>query len=600
MNPDKLFTRAVAALPGPIRERLDRDTGLDWTALEDPATGKVLAEAARAHRRLPETVEILVNRLVRDVGIAPADLAAGVERPGPAGAWRREIVVEADGESYRLRNDRGGGDRAGIRPETVAGYAILALELATAVDEAAERWLEAGERCRAAADGTASLPAQCAIAMCAQLRPLRDPGAEHPTTAALADILERVWNDQNLKTRAALAATRLRAGRGARAPRRCYYTPPTGYRLHAFDPGEIRWLASLAERAAAAAEAQPHDDERPEGNVRALLAAPAPAADETLATDMHALEARIRAAVEETAELDLGSGPGELALDRELAELMRAANRLPDAVRRRMRDCYGIGFTQALARLRNTREGDAVRSEVEAALVRHRLPRWLEDLAATLLLDTGIQARNGLRTGGVRLHADDDPGAGYRAIETETGAVGQLAPAGLVEQVRSGLAFALDAWRGNAALRSAGQESSWILDKGEAEGSEFSAGDRETLKAARQMGQLLDRALRANGREAPTALEEAAMTADALKGVGAATPVVDEWNGTAEEPNPRDPDDIVRMAAVAEALHDEIRSIANRQIASLIASAKAYREGSNDDTSAYPAREAPASGASAG
>ena len=114
------------------------------------------------------------------------------------------------------------------------------------------------------------------------------------------------------------------------------------------------------------------------------------------------------------------------------------------------------------------------------------------------------------------------------------------------------------------------------------------------------MGQLLDRALRANGREAPTALEEAAMTADALKGVGAATPVVDEWNGTAEEPNPRDPDDIVRMAAVAEALHDEIRSIANKQIASLIAGAKAYREGSNDDTSAYPAREAPASGAPAG
>ena len=599
MNPDKLFTRAVAALPGPIRERLAQNAGLDWTALEDPETGRALAEAARAHRRLPETVEILVNRLVRDVGIAPADLAAGVERPGPAYAWRREIAVEADGESYRLRNGPGGDVHAGVRPETVAGYAILALELAAAVDEAAERWLEAGEGCRPAAEGTASLLAQCAMGMCARLRPLREPGAERPTTAGLAEILERVWNGQSLKTRAALAATRLRGGRGARAPRRCYYAPPTGYRLHAFDPGEIRWLASLAERAATAAEARPQDDEGPEGNVRALLAASAPAGDETPATDMHALEARIRAAVEETAELDVGSGPEELALGRELAELMRAANRLPDAVRRRMRDCYGIGFTQALARLRNTRDGDAVRSEVEAALSRRRLPRWLEDLAATLLLDTGVQARNGLRTGGVRLHADDDPGAGYRVVEAGTGAVGQLAPTGLVEQVRSGLAFALDAWRGNAALRSAGQESSWILDKGEAEGSEFSAGDRETLKAARQMGQLLDRALRANGREAPTALEEAAMTADALKGVGPATQVLDEWSGAAEEPNPRDPDDIVRMAAVAEALHDEIRAIANKQIASLIAGAKAYREGSNDDTS-YPAREAPASGASAG
>lgn len=600
MNPDKLFTRAVAALPGPTRERLAGDTGLDWSALEDPATGKALAGAARAHARLPETVEVLVDRLVRDVGIAPADLGSGVERRGPADAWRREVAVEADGESYRLRDGRGGDIHVGVRPEAVAGYAILALELATAVDEAAARWLEAGERCRAAAEGTADLPAQCAIAMCAALGPRLEPDSEHPTTAGLAAILERAWNDQSLKTRAALSATRLRAGRGARAPRRCYYAPRAGYRLHAFDPGEIRWLAALAERAATAAEAQPQDEERPEGTARALLAASDPAADQALATDLQALEARIRAAVEETAELDLGAGPGELALGRELAELMRAANRLPDAVRRRMRDCYGIGFTQALARLRNAHDGDAVGTEVEVALARRRLPRWLEDLAATLLLDTGVQARNGLRTGGVRLHADDEPGAGYRAVEPETGAVGQLAPTALVEQVRSGLAFALDAWRGNAALRSAGQESSWILEKGEAEGSEFSAGDRETLKAARQMGQVLDRALRANGREAPTALEEAAMTAAALKAVGPATQAVDEWNGAAEEPNPRDPDDIVRMAAVAEALHDEIRAIANRQIASLIAGAKAYREGSSDDTTAHPAREAPASGASAG
>ena len=600
MNPDKLFTRAVAALPVPIRERLARDTSLDWTALEDPATGEALAAAARAHDRLPETVEILANRLVGDVGIVPADLAAGLQRQAPADAWSHEIAIEADGESYRLRDCRDSETHVGVRPEAVAGYAILALELAAAVHEAAERWLEAGERHHTEAEGAAGLLAQCAIGMCAQLRSRLDSRAEHWTTWDLAKLLERVWNGQSLKTRAALSATRLRIGRGARAPRRSYYAPMTGYRLHACDPGEIRWLASLAERAAAALEAQPRDEERPQGNATALLGTSAPVTEEAPTGDLHALEARIRAAVEETEELDLGPAPGAHAVNGELAELVRAANRLPDSVRRRMRDCYGIGFTQALARLRETRDGDAVCSEIEAALSRQGLPRWLEDLAATLLLDTGVQARDGMRTGGVRLHAGEEAGDGYRAIEARTGAVGQLSPMGLVEQVRSGLVFARDAWRGNAALRSAGQESSWILDRGEAEGSEFSVGDRETLKAAREMGHVLERALRASGRETPTALEEASMTADALGGVGSAARAVDEWRGTAEQPNPRDPDDIMRMAAVAEALHDEIRSIANRHIAGLIASAKAYEEGRNHDVSAHPAREAPASGASAG
>ena len=600
MNLDKHFTRAVAALPASIRERLSRDTSLDWSALEDPATGEALADVARTHDRLPATVEILVNRLVRDVGIVPANLAAGVERQGPAEEWNQEVAIEADGESYRLRDHRGGETHVGVRPDAVAGYAILALELAAAVHEAAERWIEAGERRQTEAGGGANLLAQCAMGMCAQLGSRPDPGAEHWTTAGLAKVLERVWNNQSLKMRAALSVTRLRIGRGARAPRRCYYAPMTGYRLHAFDPGEIRWLALLAERAATVPEAQPFDEERPEKDTTASPAAPAPAAEEAQAADLHALEARIRAAAEETAELDLGSGPDELALNRELAELVRAANRLPDAVRRRMRDCYGIGFTQALARLRETRDGDEVYSEIEAGLSRHRLPRWLEDLAATLLLDAGVQARDGMRTGSVRLHADEEPGDGYRAIEARTGAVGQLSPMGLVEQVRSGLAFVVDAWRGNSALRNAGQESSWILDRGEAEGSEFAAGDRETLRAAREMGHVVERALRASGREAPTALEEATMTADALRVVGSATQIVDDWRGTAEEPNPRDPDDIVRMAAVAEALHDEIRSIANRHIAGLIASAKAYKEERNDDTSSHPTREAPASGASAG
>ena len=124
MNPDKHFTRAVAALPASIRERLSRDTPLDWSALEDPATGEALADAARAHGRLPATVEILVDRLVRDVGIVPANLAAGVERQGPAEEWSHEVAIEADGECYRLRDHRGGETHVGVRPEAVAGYAI--------------------------------------------------------------------------------------------------------------------------------------------------------------------------------------------------------------------------------------------------------------------------------------------------------------------------------------------------------------------------------------------------------------------------------------------------------------------------------------------
>ena len=55
MNPDERFTRAVAALPGPVRERLDSDAPLDWTALEDARTGAELGEAARAHRFMKET-----------------------------------------------------------------------------------------------------------------------------------------------------------------------------------------------------------------------------------------------------------------------------------------------------------------------------------------------------------------------------------------------------------------------------------------------------------------------------------------------------------------------------------------------------------------
>ena len=582
MNADKLFARAVAALPKAVRKRLDGDAPLDWTALEDPDTAARLGEAVRAHGLLPDAVETLVNRLIGDIGIVPADLAAGAEGSGAAGAWIRTLAIEAEGESYRIRDDDRREIHTGIRAEALAGYAMLALELATAVHEAGERWIEAGERHRTAGEGASSLLALCAIRMCEHLQSHLEGVGRRRTTLGLARTLDHAWNTQSLKTRAALSAIRLRVGRGTRAPRRSYYAPIAGYRLHSFDPGEIRWLLTLASQAATAVGTEKQEEKSPAAVAKPTAVERAAKTDDAATGDIYALEARIRAANEETGTLQLGSYPEELVPDRELADLMRTAKRVSDAVRRRMRESYGIGFTQALSRLRSADDAAAVGSEIKAAMAQSTLPRWLEELATTLLTDTGAQTRDGTRTSSIGLHAEEEADAGYRAIETETGAVGRLAPLGLVEQVRLSLAFALDAWRGHAALRSAGKESGWILDKGEAEGSRFSEDERETLEAARRMEQVLDRIQRAHGKETPTALEEASMTADAFRGVGPTTRIAAGWPDTAEVPDARNPADVARIATVVEALHEEIRSIANKFIATWVAGANAYGKAGND------------------
>lgn len=582
MNSDKLFTRAVAALPKAVRKRLDGNAPLDWTALEDPATAARLGDAARAHARLPESVETLVSRLVDDVGIVPADLAAGVERQRAAGAWTQSVTIEAESESYRVRSRAGCELHAGVRSEAIAGYATLALELATAVHEAGEWWSEAGERHRSAAGGASSLLALCAVTMLEHLRSDAEAGPGRRTTVSVASALDHAWNSQSAKTRAALSSIRLRVGRGARAPERSHYSPMTGYRLHAFDLGEIRWLRALAEQAAAAVGEDRQEDEIPDNRAKAAAVEQRPTPDDAATTDIYVLEARIRAANEETGTLELGSHPEELVADQELAGLMRAANGLSDAARRRMRKSYGIGFTQALSRLRNAGDANAVGAEIKAAMTKHGVPRWLEELTATLLTDTGAQTRDGTRTASVRIHSEEEPEAGYRAIEVETGAAGQLTALGLIEQARLGLDFALDAWRGHAALRNAGKESGWILEKGEAEKSEFSEDERETLEAARRIEQVLGRVQRAHGERTPTALEEASITADTLRRAGPTARVAAGWPGAAEAPDPRNPEEVARMAAVAEALHEEIRSIANKFIANWIADAKTYGETGND------------------
>ncbi len=577
MNTEKLFTRAVTALPQAIRKRLDSGAPLDWTILEDPRTGARLAEAGRVHARLPEAVEVLANRLVNETGIVPADLVRGAERQTDAAAWIRQASIESEGESYCIRSRHSGEVHTGVRPEAVAGYAVLALELAAAVYEAVDRWIEAGERHRAVDGGTTSLLGLYAVRMLEHLRPSSRSGPDRRTAAELAAALDRTWNTQELKTRAALSAIRLRNVRGAHAPRRSYYAPMTGYRLHSFNPGEIQWLRTLAEQAieAASTDVKKKQEEQRPAAARPPAAAPPPKLPTTEASDSNdisALEARIRAANEETAKLlQLGSPVEELAPERELSGLREAAERLPDAVRRRMRESNGIGFAHALSRLRSTEDAAVVRAELGSALAKQSVPRWLEELAAALLADAGAQSREGTRTGGLRLHAEEEPEAGYRAVEIEGGAAGRITALGLIEQARLGLSFATDAWRGQTAIRSAGKEGGWILDKGEAEGSAFSESERETLEAARQMEQVLDRIQRGRGTDAPTALEEASMTAGTFRGIGAATRTAAGWPGSTEAPDPRVPGDVERMAAVSEALHERIRSIANKHIASWIA-----------------------------
>ena len=596
MNPDEHFNRAVAMLPDAVRERLDGDSPLDWTALEDAGTGAEFGAAVRACRRLPRPVEMLVHRLIRDVGVVPADVAAGAERQGAASAWIHWITIETDGDSYLLRNDRSGEVHTGVRPEAVAGYATLGMELATLVHDTGEQWLEAGEHHEATAEAERSQLAQCAVRMRAHLRAQPETIPGRRTAASLARTLEYAWNSQSGNARAALAGTRLSTARGARAPRRSYYSPMNDHRLHACDAGEIRWLRALAQRAGAGAGTGPglgpgpggrteamHGERRggegtrgegagreaPEG-ARRVEGAGAPV------VDLHR---------EGTAAgtLELGSDPDGLMPDIETAELERTVNRLPDPLLRRMGEVCGAGVAEALARFRSPREVDAVRAEAKAASAGGSAPRWLEVLAAALLRDTGAQARDGMRTAGMRLDPRRHPDGLHRVTEVGTGAVGHLGPAGVIEQVRLGLAFAHDAWAGLNALQRAAKEGAWTLSEAQRGAAELSAGERDTLEAAREIEQALERILRSHERahrgRAPSALELAGMAAETLRTVGPTARTAAGWPGAAEAPDPRDPEDVARIAAVGEGLHAEIRTVANRLIAGRVAGVQSYGEG---------------------
>ena len=574
MNIAEHFTRAVEVLPEAVRIRLDADAPLDWGALGDAGLGADLGKAASGHRRLPELVEALVHRLIRDVGIVPADVATAADRQGAAIAWVHWVTIEADGESYQILNDRSGEAHTGVRPEAVAGYAALALELAAAIQDACARWMEAGEQYREMPEDGRSILAQCAVRIHGQLRIQPETISGHPTAASLARTLEYAWNTQSAEVRAALAGVRLSTARGARAPWRSYYAPASSHRLHACDVGEIRWLRALAERAGAANRTGANG--RLGANGR-----------EAVAEELHgAVEPVVEVTgVGDHGALNLGSNPPSLIPEREVAELERAANHLQGAVRKRLGEAYGTGVGQALARFQNRQEVDDVRAEMESSNAGQGTPRWLEELAATVLLDTGAQTRDGFRTGSMRLEPGRDREGRYRGTEVETNAFGRLTPAGLVEQICMGLVFANDAWSGLTALQSAGKEGHWTLNEAEAGSRELAASERETLEAAQEIGHALDRIHRtytdAHGERSPSALEQAAMAAEALRTVGPTIRTAAGWPGGAETPAARSPEDIARVAAFAEALHGQIRTIANRLIAGWIAEVQAYGEGRN-------------------
>ena len=547
MQSSQLFARAVALLPDPVRERLNGESALDWETLEHESMARALDDVAARPRRLPEAVEALARRLIRDIGIVPADLAAGAERRGAASAWIEWVALESEGETYRIRNDRSGEVHDGIRPEAIVGYATLGMELATAAHCAGERWLEAGDRHAATPAEERNEVARCSVRMSEHMRAAADGTEGRPATAArIAGAFERAWNGQNDEARETLAGTRLSTALGARAPRRNRYVPAASHRLLACDVGEMRWLWALAERAAAR-------DRRP---VDAAAKADGDAPVVRTATP-----------------LALGSDPETLTFETEFAELARAAAHLPGAVKHRLGEAYGAGIARELMRLETPEEEARLREELRDAAP--NAPRWLEELTTALLADAGAQTREGLRTAPVRVDRPAAPGRGYRATESETGAVAVLAPIALIEQARLGLLFVRAASEALATLQSTGKEGDWMLGEADRGNGDLSAGERDSLEAAQEIGQALDRLGHAfaetHGARAPNALQEAAMAASALDAVGPTLRVAAGWPGAAGPPDARNPHDVARIASVAEALHREIRAGSNRLIAGWIA-----------------------------
>lgn len=668
------FAGAVEALSAPVRTRLEADAAIDWTALADRAVGMGIENAARMHARLPSPAETLVARLVGEVGVPPEGLAAGTEASGVAGFWLHEIDLELDGEQYRLRHRQSGELLTGVRPEVLAGYAVLGMELAEAVHRACDAWRQAGKRAQATPRDERDDLARCAVGMRRGLQVVPDTATVHAPTIAVARCLEDAWNAQPFRVREALARHEFSSPADARAPRATYYATETGYRLQVFDIGEARWLGALAEHALSiipaagiTGDAEP-DQLQPGRNGIAARGAPPAEVPASGSPDSRALDGSpdtatghgsatvpddgvIEAAAGTSAQEALEPTPDDAgladALKSELAELagspeaangavlrperrpaapaeivpdqvagtasrpgrnhgeedeatllfgapaearspqaetdllIQAAQRVPAAVARRLGEAHGVCTAQLLGRLQEPDGRRSLRDALGTEVPGDRVPPWVEELAATLLLDAGAETREGVRTGPARFDPEHVADGGRRVVDVATSAWGTFRPIDVVEQLRLGLSFAIDTWSAMTLLGDAGKEAEWTLRDAAVKQARISRAERTRLEAAQRIGQELRRVQRARTAESPavvSALDEAALTASALKSLQPSERADAGWPAEIGLPNPRLPSDVARTAAAADALHRDIGAIANRLIAAWVTGGDADRE----------------------
>ena len=260
--------------------------------------------------------------------------------------------------------------------------------------------------------------------------------------------------------------------------------------------------------------------------------------------------------------------------------LVQAAQQVPTAVGRRLAEACGVGTAELLGRLQEPDSIRDLRDSLGTEPQGSALPEWVDELAARLLLDTGAQTRDGQRTGPARLDREDLTD-GRKVIEVANSRWGTCRAIDIVEQLHLSLSFASDTWSAMTLLRDAGKEAEWTLRDAAVKPARLTSAERTRLEAAQRIEHELERvrAARAEGlATVPNALEEAALTADALKSLQPSERADAGWPVDVGLPNPRSPGDIARMTAAATNLHRDVRAIANRLIAAWVAGDPADRE----------------------
>ena len=656
MNLSARFSEALAALPTVVKERLAAGAEIDWDVLAGRVVTVGIEKSANEATRLPRPVETLVQQLVGEVGIAPADVLNAVEGSGIANSWVQGVGAEPDGERYRLRNRRSGELLTDVRPAALAGYAVLGMELAEVIHRACDTWTQAGEQAQATPEDERDELAGCAVLVRQRLQESRDATPRPPATIALARLLEDGWNTQAFEVREALVARNFATPGDARAPRAHYYAAETGYRLHGLDIGEARWLLALGEHAlhearAAGAEAEaadapaspgPADDlatgsdagsarasedspfgestevpvpaesdagpasddpslvgvlksglmtdrlppaapdrDRPTASTRPAPAGSIVAGSAPPARPGRPSPASVRGvAGGDSASLLFGAALEVRSPQAEMDLLVQAAQRVPTAVARRLAESCGTGTVELLDRLQDSDSIRDLRDSLETEAPGRPAPDWVEELAAKLLLDTGVQTRGGQRTGPARLQPER-LADGLKVVDVTNSEWGVLRTIDIVEQLRLSLSFASDTWAALTLLGDAGKEAEWTLRDAAVKQARLTGAERTRLAAAQRIEHELQRVRQARAAESstvPSALEEAALTASALKGLQPSERSDAGWPADAGLPNPRHPGDIARVKAAADNLHRDVRTIANRLIVAWVAGGQTDRE----------------------